>query len=833
MRPDQRNPDPACELCTGDLPPAWALGYQDGDPAGEGTRETMLTLGNGYLATRGAAPEATADGVHYPGSYLAGFHNRLVGGADRPDGEETIVNLPNWLPLTFRPAGGEWYAPGRARRIHEHRLLDLRRGIYLRELLVVDRDLRRTRIRQQRLVSMANPHLAGLRTRVVAENWSGRLEIRSGIDGGVVNANTADVGGACGRHLTDVTGGADGPTLWLTALTTGSRQPVAVAARTAVEIAGADAGVPRTVVRGADDVAEVRGVDVTAGVPVSVDKTVAVGCGRDRAVHHPLTAACAELRWAGTFDVLLAEHVTAWDRLWARFRLDVGEEHGWQLPLRVQTFHLLQTLSPHTVDLDAGVPARGLHGEGYHGHVFWDELFIYPYLNLRLPELTRALLEYRYRRLPAARRQAAATGMAGALFPWQSAASGRDESPSRSPSPVTGEWQDDRTGRQHHVNLAVSYSVWRYWETTGDLSFLTGRGAELLVETARFWAGLATYDPSDDRYDIRGVLGPDEFHDGYPGRAGQGLDNCAYLNVMVAWVLARAGEACEIQDRHPGAAPWRTAEVPAAERGRWRHIARRLRLAFLPDGILAQFEGYDDLAELDWDRYRQRYGDLRQLGPLLQAEGDDPNRYKISKQADVLMLLYLFSAEELTALITELGYDFDPARIPATVDHYLSRTTHGSTLSRIAHAWVLARTDRRRSVDMLLDALGTDLADPAHSSTRAGIHLGATAGTLDILQRCYTGLEVRGDVLRLNPQLPERIDQLDCVLRYRNRLLVLHVDHQEVRITAGPGGDQPVPVAVRDQSLLLSPGATVTVALGAAPRSAAAPARQLPHPGRT
>ncbi|SCL32892.1 Trehalose and maltose hydrolase (possible phosphorylase) [Micromonospora rhizosphaerae] len=805
--------DPGCELCTGSPPEAWALAYLDGEPAAEGTREAMLTLGNGYLATRGADPEASADDVHYPGTYLAGFHNRLSG-PDPPYGDESIVNLPNWLPLTFRPAGGEWYAPGRGRRRHEHRVLDLRRGVYLRDLLVVDHERRRTRIRQRRLVSMANPHVAALETNIIAENWSGRLEIRSGIDGGVVNANAAADTGTCGRHLTDVATGADDPeTVWLTAATTGSHQRIAVTARTRISMLGAARSHATHTVQRPDDVSQVFGIDVAAGEQVSVAKTVAVFSARDRAMHEPLSAAREELRCAGAFELLLGEHAAAWARLWDRFRLDVGEEHVWQLGVRLQTFHLLQTLSPHTIDLDAGVPARGLHGEGYHGHIFWDELFIYPYLNLRLPQLTRALLEYRHRRLAAARRQAAAAGMVGALFPWQSGSSGRDESPDRVRNPATGKWVDDHTGRQQHVNLAVAYCVWRYWETTGDLSFLAGHGLELLIETARFWAGLATYDPSDDRYDIRGVLGPDEYHDGYPGRPGQGMDNCAYINVMVAWVLARAREACAIVGRHPGAAPWRDVAIGDGEGRRWSHIARRLRLAFLDHGILAQFDGYGDLAELDWDRYRRRYGDLRMLGGLLQAEGNDPNRYKISKQADVLMLLYLFSAEELTGLVRGLGYDFDPARIPATVDYYLSRTAHGSTLSRIAHAWVLARTDRRRSWEMLLEALGTDLTDPEHSSTREGIHLGATAGSLDILQRCYTGLEIRGDVLRLNPLLPDGLDRLECVIRYRNLLITLTIEHQEVRISAAPGADPPVRVAVRDRSMLLSPGATVTIAM--------------------
>ena len=166
--------DPQCALCTGELSPGWVLTYVDGDPATEGTREVLLALGNGYLATRGAAPESTADGTHYPGTYAAGVYNRLVSvveGRERED--ESVVNLPNWLVLTFRPAGGEWCAPGSVRRIHEHQALDLRTGVYRRELVVADRQDRRTRLRQRRLVSMAAAHLAAMETTVTPLNWSG------------------------------------------------------------------------------------------------------------------------------------------------------------------------------------------------------------------------------------------------------------------------------------------------------------------------------------------------------------------------------------------------------------------------------------------------------------------------------------------------------------------------------------------------------------------------------------------------------------------------------------------------------------------------------------
>jgi trehalose/maltose hydrolase-like predicted phosphorylase len=242
-------------------------------------------------------------------------------------------------------------------------------------------------------------------------------------------------------------------------------------------------------------------------------------------------------------------------------------------------------------------------------------------------------------------------------------------------------------------------------------------------------------------------------------------------------------------------------------------MSTRLRLSFLPGGILEQFDGYRDLAELDWQHYRARYGDLRLLGHILDAENDSTNRYKVSKQADVLMLLYLFSAEELTALIQALGYDFDPATIPATVDYYLDRTCHGSTLSRVAHAWVLARTNRRRSWHMLHQALNSDLADSQAASTREGIHLGAVGGALDILQRCYPGLDTRDEILWLNPLLPNELHGLDFDIRYRDQWINIRIEHHQITLHALPVAAPPTTIAIRDTLHQLAPGTTITVPL--------------------
>lgn len=805
----------ACALCESVAPPGWVLAFQDGDRGSVGTREALLALGNGYVATRGSAPEASADGTAYPGTYVAGCYNRLVTEADgRRREDESLVNLPNWLPLTFRPAGGRWLGADSATVLHEHLALHLRQGVLRREVVVADPAGRRTRLRQRRLVSMAAPHVLALETTIIPENWSGHIDVCSVLDARVSNTNATAFQGLAGRHLTGVaTGDGDADTVWLTAETAGSKLRIALAARTRARTGDRDFHPVRRRPDEPERVGQELRASLRQGDELTVEKVVTIFTSRDRAVYEPLDAALRELAEVTTFEELLAAQVAAWEQLWRRFRLGVPEGSEVSLAVNVDQFHVLQTLSPHTADLDAGVPARGLHGEGYHGHVFWDELFVFPFLNLRLPGLSRALLQYRHRRLPEARRRAAALGAGGALFPWQSGSDGREESPAQSLNPRTGRWMADNSSRQYHINLAVAYNVWRYWQTTADIAFLADYGAEILVETARFWASLATYDPATDRYDIRGVMGPDEFHDGYPDRPGQGVDNNAYVNVMTAWALSRAVDAHQVLSHHDADRLRYGLGLTDEELGHWRHIASRLRLCFLPGGLLEQFEGYHDLAELDWDGYRARYGDLQQLGHILDAENDGTNRYQASKQADVLMLLYLFSAEELTGLVRGLGYDFDPTAIPATVNHYLARTSHGSMLSRVAHAWVLARTDRRRSWAMLRDALRGDLDDIEPGSTREGIHLGAAGGALDILQRCYTGLDTRDNILWFSPLLPDELPSLHFDIRYRDQWITVHIGHSRLLLRALPCAASPITVAVRGVFHELAPDTTLDIPL--------------------
>ncbi|MFJ5925594.1 glycoside hydrolase family 65 protein [Kitasatospora sp. NPDC092948] len=791
------------------MPDPWRLRYTGYAPAEEGLREALCAVGNGYLVTRGAAPEAAAGGEHYPGTYLAGCYDRadsVLGG--RVFTHEDLVNCPNWLPVTFRCAGAEWFT---GPPVEQELELDLKRGVLTRRAVCVDGVGRRTRLVQRRIASQARPHLVALETQLTAENWSGRLEVRSALDGTVTNAGVPRYAGLASRHLTPLRqeAGPEGE-LWLEVLT-GPGRRIALAARHRVRAAGRPVQAEFRGEARPGRVAQTLALDVAPGLTVTVDKAVAVHTSHDPATGDPLESARQLAAEAGDFDQLLTEHAQRWEQLWRRCRID-ADFHGLG-PLHLNLFHLLQSYSEHSADLDVGIPARGLHGEAYRGHIFWDELFVLRVLDLCFPELARAALRYRHRRLDAARRAARAEGRRGASYPWQSGSDGQEQSSRVHLNPRSGRWLPDHTHLQRHVGSAVAYNIWEYYRATGDVDFLAETGAEPLLEIARYWASAAVYDPGRGRWSIRGVLGPDEYHDAYPWADGPGLDDNAYTNVLASWVLARAQDALRaLPERRRDELTERLA-LDAAETDRWQEVGRRLYVPF-HSRVISQFDGYERLAELDWETYRRRYPDLRRLDRILEAEGDTVNRYRASKQADVLMLWYLFTGREVRDLLRRLGHPAGCDLMQRTVSYYLDRTVHGSTLSSVVHAWVLTRCDRRASWRHFRDALTADLVDTQGGTTREGVHLGAMAGAADLLQRCYTGLELRDDALWLDPQLPSALGSLDLDLRYRgHRDVRITVDRRSVSAALDAGAERPVRIGVRGTVAVLRPGESHKFAL--------------------
>ena len=585
---------------------AWSLSYDGFEPENEKLREALCTLGNGYVCTRGAAEEAAADDVHYPGTYFAGGYNRMKTEIDGHILEsEDLVNMPNWLPLTFRIEEGAWFRIREVDLLTYRQELDLKHGVLKRDIRFEDGEGRRTRVAFRRLVHMSRPHLAAQELRLTAENWSGRIEFRSALDGRVTNGGVARYRRLNGRHLVSLASepvADDG--ICLKVRTHQSRLRVAMAARTRIRENGRDLTARRRIMAEKGHVAQLIGVEVEKDTPLVVEKVVGLFTSRDPAVSEAGLEACNAVRKAEGFEELLRSHALTWDHLWRCF------------------------------------------------------------------------------------------------------------------------------------------------------------------------------------------------------------------DVMAVWVLDRALEIMQVLPEDIHHQIREKLDLGDKELDRWRDITRRMRIPFHADGIISQFEGYERLEEFDWEGYREKYGDIQRLDRILEAEGDTPNRYRLSKQADVLMLFYLFSAEELKEIFEGLGYTLAHETIPKNIDYYIRRTAHGSTLSRVVHSWVLARQDRERSWKLFNEALFSDLTDIQGGTTPEGIHLGAMAGTVDQVQRCFTGIVTRNDVLWLNPALPAELSKLRLQLRYRGYFLRIDVCCDHVTVTSLRNKEYPIRLGCGEKVVEVNGRQTVEFALG-------------------
>ena len=785
------------------------LAYDGFDPEAEGLREALTSTGNGYLCVRGAAEWEDADGVHYPGTYAHGGYNRettILGGL--PVLNEDLVNLPNWLVLQLRTEGGDVIRLADVDLLGYRHELDIRFATVSRYLSFRDPEGHETTLHSRRFVSMADPHHGGIEWTLVPQNWSGRVEVVTAIDGRVSNAGVARYRQLEGRHLNPVAPRTLGPeVIALKAETRQSNLYISQAARTRVFRGDRPVQVERRLYQMEDYIQQVLAFDVRQGEPIRVEKLVTFFTSRDPAVSDTLVKAATSVARHTDFGASFERHAAAWEELWRVCDVRVSGEESVQLLLRLHTAHVLQVCSRNTADLDAGLPARGLNGEAYRGHVFWDELYAFPFFNIRLPEVTRGLLMYRYRRVGEARAAAREEGFRGAMFPWQSGSDGTEETQRVHLNPVSDRWEPDLSRNQRHVNAAIFWNIWQYFQTTHDQAFLRDYGAEMMLSITRFWASIAHFNTERERYEIHGVMGPDEFHDKYPDAPRGGLRNNAYTNVMVAWL-------CDIADKLLALLPASRAEelrerfsIGDDELAVWRDMSRRMFVPFHDDGIISQFEGYEDLEELDWDAYRAKYGNIQRLDRILRAEGKDPNLYKVTKQADTVMLFFLFRDEELREVFGRLGYAYDAGTISRNVTYYDRRTSHGSTLSFVTHAGVLAAIDPESSWERFLVALRSDVEDIQGGTTKEGIHMGVMAGTLDLVQRSYAGTYISDGVLCFDPRLPNRLASLSFSMQFRETPIQLTLTRDRLTLALhAEGGSRSVRVAVRGDVRKLSVG---------------------------
>ncbi|MCH4008595.1 glycoside hydrolase family 65 protein [Companilactobacillus sp.] len=730
-------------------------------------QESMQTIGNGYFGLRGSYVEAKASDDYYPGTYVAGVFDQLTTNINNRDiVNEDLVNLPNAQYMTFSIDDGDPFELSPDVIENVYRSLDMRTGVFTITMIVSLPNGKKIKVITKKVADMKNFHNYSLQYTVQPLNFSGEMKIFSEIDGSVTNSNVERYRDFDGKHLVVDKTQVDEDRALLLAHTKNSNVNIAVGTR--IQSPNIDDAVLNSN-RFQERISQSLSFHVVEGRSYTVEKTVSIYTSLE--TDSSLEFAVNDHAYHKNFADAVANSMRSWQKIWANEDIELTGDVTAQKLLRLNEFHATVSAQDHVNEnLDASVGARGLHGEAYRGHIFWDELFVLPYYTMHYPNLTKALLMYRYNRLPAAKRYAEENGYKGAMYPWQSGMYGDEQSQSMHLNPITNSWDPDNSRKQRHVSLAIAYNIWNYYNMTLDDDFIKNYGLEMMLNIAKLWISMAEYDPETKTYSISNVMGPDEFHEGYPNAKESGLKNNAYTNIMTSWLFDKINyllkkEPKDVVDENLKRADFTDDDLHAID-----IIGHDLKLEFNDQNILGQFEGYFKLKDIDFDYYRRQYGDISRMDRILKSEGDSPDQYQLAKQADALMGLYNLREETFLDIMKEMGYPIsDPNKfIKDNVNYYLQRTTHGSTLSRIVYSMLALKVnDKKLSWELFYQALTSDYYDIQGGTTAEGIHLGVMGATLNVVTSYFAGVDFRGEELTVDPNFPESWNALRFNLFFR------------------------------------------------------------------
>lgn len=710
---------PVALPATPEQDPEWVMVEEGFVLAREHEIESLFAIGNGFVGSRGSLAEGSA--LSAPATFVAGVFD------SEPGSVPGLARAPEWAQLSFAVNGSSLRLDS-GEPLEHRRLLDMRQGILWRQWRHRDGAGRITGVREMRLASLADRHLLLQSVTVTPENYSGLVTFEAPALSGSVPMRTASgvsVDLAAASHIEDPEGG------WP------SSPPM----------------------DGRDGAPERWTLEVDLGRTYRLDRIAYVHTSREPS--QVVETARERLQDAHESGIELAveAHCAAWRARWEASDVVIDGDPDAQRAIRFALYHLISVANPE--DEYVSIGARALTGGAYKGHVFWDtEVFMLPFFTLTYPEAARALLMYRYHTLPAARARAARLGYQGALFAWESADTGEDVTPPFVVAP-NGEVIRIRVGEEgHHISADIAYGVWSYWQATADERFLIGAGTEILFETARFWASRAQRE-EDGRYHIRGVIGPDEYH--------ESVDDNAYTNGMAQWNLEVAVEVASLlAQRWPDR--WRELSrrlrMGSDEPREWLRVAENMYLGLDPrTGLFEQFQAYFGLEDIDLGAYEPR------TAPMDVLVGRERIlRSKVIKQPDVVMLLYL------------LGDRFPAEVRQANFRYYEPRTSHGSSLSPSIHAAMAARLGNvELAWSYFRQTAEIDLANKMGNAA-GGVHAAALGGLWQAVVFGFAGLALSAEGPRLHPRLPDAWRGLRFAIQWRGERVPVDVRQEAAAV---------------------------------------------------
>ncbi|GAB4556466.1 MAG: glycoside hydrolase family 65 protein [Anaerolineales bacterium] len=696
----------------------WKITENIFDPQKQHHKETIFTIGNGYLCTRGALEEG------YPAESRATFVHGVFDAA--PVVVTELANAPDWLSLQIF-LDGEKFSLACGTILDFWRELDLKTGILTRRVRWQSPSGKTATLIFERFASLADEHLLALRCRVIPE-FDGKIEFRAALNGHVDNMGLL--------HWTPVEQGLkDSNTAYLLTRTRKSGIDLALAMR----LSASDSHHPEY--WDAENIPTLRQVvHALSGQTAEIVKFVGIATSRD--ADDPLAMALDHAGKPVRWESAVEAQKQAWAEEWKRCEVNIEGDEEAEIAVRFSLFQLLIAAPRH--DNRVNIGAKTLSGFGYRGHAFWDtEIFMLPLFTYTSPHIARNLLDYRFFTLPAAREKARQSGYEGAWFAWESADSGEEVTPTWVPDfhdkkKLARVWTGDLA---IHISADVAYGAHQYWRVSGDDDWFINRGAELMLATAKFYASRAEWLDERGCYGYRDVIGPDEYHDH--------VDNNAYTNLLAQWNLKAALEILDwLGQNAPEKARElsRTLDLSPERLAKWRDVADRMCLNIHPNGLLEQFDGFFELQDVNLDEYEPRTKSMHEIFGIEAA-----NHYQAIKQPDVLMAQYL------------LGDAFNDDAIRVNYDYYNPRTDHtyGSSLGPAIQAIIACRVgDVEAAYEHFIRAARADLRD-VRGNAGDGIHAASAGGIWQAVVFGFGGLRVYPDGRwETHPRLPRHWKKL-------------------------------------------------------------------------
>lgn len=744
----------------------WLVSETAFHPQQLGKCEAIMSLGNGYMGIRATMEEP----------YYRQTRNMFVAGTFNQFADNEVTELPNAADLIEMNIllNDDYFSLEKGKIIAYRRDLNVRTGELVRRVEWENEAGEQYRFVFRRFVSMHNLHLLAAKVDIEPLNSTVHLKLSSGINAQMTNSGTQHFREGEKRIF-------DKTFIQLLQQTTESNIDFVLNTTHRLAIDGTPVAIQPEMAIGRRQVSVAYDVTLEKGQTLSIEKISNVFTSRDKAYDNEQynlqtlrDAALANLKEeaAKGYARLFAESVAAWQAKWDEMAITIDSEQSYdQLALRFAQYHLLAMTPSHDNRFNIG--AKGLSGEGYKGHAFWDtEIFILPFFIYTFPEVARQLLEYRYNTLPGARRKARGNGYRGAMYAWESAFTGDETTPVwGAVDIVTGKATKIWSGFiEQHITSDVAYAVWQYYSITGDQSFMDAYGYEILFDTATFWASRLEWNEAQQQYHINDVIGPDEYK--------EHVNNNAFTNYMAHWNIDTALR-CSRELREARPELWASLNDKLDLTEAEREWSEKLTLIYLPqpreaDLVIPQDDTYLTKKVIDLSKYKNQ----EQVGSLFKDYNlEQVNEMQVSKQADIMILFYL------------LEHKFSPDVKRANWEYYEPKTLHDSSLSLSTHS-VLASDmdDPELAYSLFSRAARIDLGPNMHSSDH-GIHAASIGGMWQCVVNGFGGVRLFDGKLRLNPKLPRQWSRLTFPLYWQGERLVVAIDKTTLQIERVTNGE--------------------------------------------